>query len=480
MPEETSAAGYSPCEWSAAMAAAHRALSPVDLAFREAARASPELLDRETFRAMAADGVLVEKPVQPWLTFLGGEKRAELAAASLGVCALIKSIPQRIFGGEPASIARFYGLSPVFVDLCLAEPNGLAGALARGDFIATADGLRCIEFNISSRIGGFETAVIVERARQVPAMARFLAGQGIAGAAACTDTLRELFAYVLAAARAKGLADGGELNVAIARNRREPKRKPGLQAWFDRELQAVCGELAPGLSGRVVDAYPDELVVWQDNLFCGQLRIQAVIVWADETPKPVYRCFKSDRIVLFNGPVETLLANKRNLALLSENAQRPDLFSAAERHLIDRHIPWTRQVSAAADGQGLEAKVELRGEERPLAELLAAHREELVLKKGVSYGGLGVAIGRFTPPARWLELARQAAAEGGWVVQEIAESLPYLYQTGARGCAAHDVIWGPFVFGDRYGGAFLRMQPKSAEDVVNLTQHATQGFLVEV
>jgi hypothetical protein len=103
-----------------------------------------------------------------------------------------------------------------------------------------------------------------------------------------------------------------------------------------------------------------------------------------------------------------------------------------------------------------------------------------VLKQGMSYGGLGVAIGRFTPPERWRELGRQAAEEGGWVVQELAESLPYLYQTGERGCAPHDAIWGPFVFGDRYAGAFLRVQPKSAADVVNLTQHATQGALVDV
>jgi hypothetical protein len=304
----------------------------------------------------------------------------------------------------------------------------------------------------------------------VPALARFLERERVELAA--TDTLRELFRHVLAEAAAQGLLAAGELNVAIARNRREPRRKPGVQEWFDRELAAACREAADGLTGKVVDAYPEELVVWQEQLFCGRMRIHAVIVWADETPKPVYRCFKSQRIVLFNGPVELILTNKRNIALLSENAHR-DLFSAAERALIERHVPWTRQVAP-------EGPVEFRGEARPLPELLAAHREELVLKQGVSYGGLGVAIGRFTDPERWLELGRRAAAEGGWVVQEIADSLPYLYQTGERGCAPHDVIWGPFVFGDRYAGVFLRVQPKSAGDVVNLTQNATQGVVVDV
>jgi len=477
MPDETRAeAAEAPadpaCPWSEAIAAAHRELSPVDLAFREEARRSPELLDRATFRPMGPDGDLVEKPLQPWLTFLGREKRAELAAASVGVCRLLKSIPARVFGNDAAAMARFYGIPAPVALLALAEPNGLSSLLARGDFVSTAQGFRCIEFNLSSRIGGWETAVIVERAARLPPVARFLAREGVAAAA--TDTLAELFRHVVREAEGKGLLAGGEANVAIARNRREPKRKPGLQAWFDRELGRACRELAPGVAGRVIDAYPDELVLWQENLYCGRTRIQAVIVWADETPKPAYRSFKSGRIALFNGPIETLLTNKLNLALLSTHAAAEGgLLAAEEREIVARHLPWTREI---APGRRLD----FRGEPLPAEELLARHRETLVLKEGTSYGGRWVAIGRFTAPERWLELGRRAAAQGGWVVQELAESLPYLYQTGERGCAPHDVIWGPFVFGDRYAGAFLRMQPKSAADVVNLTQHATQGAIVDV
>ena len=459
------------CPWSEAMAAAHRELSAVDLAFREEARRSPELLDRETFRPMGPDGELVEKPLQPWLTFLGPDKRAELGRASVGLCRLVKSLPARLFGGDAAAMSRYYGIPAPVVELALAEPNGLSSLLARGDFISTAQGFRCIELNMSSRIGGWETAVIVERAAHLPPVARFLARQGVAARA--TDTLAELFRHVVREAQGKGLLAGGELNLAIARNRREPRRKPGLLAWFNRELRTACDELAAGAASRVFEANPDDLVLWQESLYSGRTRVQAVIVWADETPKPVYRSFKSGKIALFNGPAELLLSNKRNLALLSTHAAEAGFLSAEERELVERHLPWTRELTP---GRPLD----FRGEAVAADELLARRREELVLKQGVSYGGLEVAIGRFTDPARWLELGRRALAQGGWVVQELAESLPYLYQTGERGCAPHDVIWGPFVFGDRYAGAFLRLQPKSAADVVNLTQHATQGAIVDV
>jgi len=455
--------------WSDELAAAHRALSPVDLAFREEARRSPELLDRATFQAMEPDGDLVDRPVQPWPTFVGRETQAELAAASLGVCALLKSVPERLFGNDTAALARAYGLPQQFVEVALAEPNGLATTIARGDFISTAQGWRCIEFNISARLGGWESQLILERARLVPALARFCARESVAFA--CRDTLRELFAHVLAEARRQGLLEGGELNVAIVRDRREVARRATVER-FHQQLAASCAELADGLVGRVFEARAEDVVLWRNDLYLGRLRIHAVIVWSADTPKPVYRSFKMGRIALFNGPVEHLLSNKLALALLSENAER-DVFSAAERALIARHVPWTREVVAGR-------RLDFRGEPRPLEELLAAHREELVLKKGFSHGGYGVAVGRFTAPEAWLDLGRRAAAQGGWEIQELVESLPYLYQTGARGCAPHEVIWGPFVFGDRYAGAFLRMQPKSTRDIVNLSQAASQGVLVEV
>ncbi len=42
------------------------------------------------------------------------------------------------------------------------------------------------------------------------------------------------------------------------------------------------------------------------------------------------------------------------------------------------------------------------------------------------------------------------------------------------------MIWGPFLFGETYGGVFLRMQPKADRTVVNLTQTATEGCAFEV
>jgi len=453
--------------WSEELRAAHLAVSPEDLAFREAARSDPRLLDRRTFEPLCAD--LFEYALQPWPTFLGAAKREELHRASLGVCGALKKIPERVFGNDFAAIARFYGLpSAEVAEIYFSEPNGLPAGIARGDFIHSADGFKCLEVNFSARIGGWETAPLVAAHMKIPPTAEFVASRGIA--IACTNTIRRLFEHVIAGVLAAGLCGDGAMNVAIVREPGVPMGSPAFQAHLRDELAATC-RAAGGLAGDVRECYPEELVSAQGRIHLGPRRIDALVEFNDGTPRDVYRAFKANRLVLFNGPLARILSDKRNVALLSEGLEKGS-FEPAEREAIRRHVPWTRRV--------LPGRADFYGEEMAMRDLLLTRREELVLKEGQNYGGKGVAIGEFTPEANWRQMADAALARGGWVVQERVESLPYLYQSGDYGAAPSDMIWGPFLFGSTYGGLFLRLQPKAARGVVNLTQTATEGTAFEV
>jgi hypothetical protein len=185
----------------------------------------------------------------------------------------------------------------------------------------------------------------------------------------------------------------------------------------------------------------------------------------------VAETFARGGATFFNGPLYLVLEDKRNLALLSAN-QDAECFDEAERQLVRSLVPWTRQVA--------RERTLFRGEPVFLPELLPSRREHLVLKRATEYAGEEVFLGRVTPAAAWEDLVRQALESGDWVVQELVESKPYLYQTGVEGCAPHDVIWGLFVFGSRYAGVFLRMQPKDRAAIVNSRQGATQGIVFEV
>lgn len=460
--------------WSEDLRAVHRGLSPQDLQFREAACGDPEFLSRATFRKLADDKGFIAGTLQPWLTFVGPEKMAELRSVSVGLAGLLRAVPERVLGNDPIRVHDYYGLeTPETLGLFLSRPNGAETAIGRSDLIDTAGGFQCLEFNFTPNLGGWETSEIARLHLGVPATACYLRERGISPA--FTSTGRELFAHLIRCAQARGHCPDGELNVALVVPERATGSEPSpALGVLRRDFQEACRDSAGDLTGELMPCHFAELTAVRNYLFLRKSRIHALVEFNDEPTAPAaYRSFKAEKVTLLNGPIRAVLSSKLNLALLSESAES-GVYSSEERDFIRRHVPWTRKVARGA--------TDFRGERVSLPDLLASRREALVLKEATSSGGEGVAIGLHTPQARWDELARQAldAREGGWVAQERVESLPYLYQSGEFGCVPHDLIWGPFVFGERYGGVILRMQPKSVQGAVNSALGATSGIVFEV
>lgn len=106
-----------------------------------------------------------------------------------------------------------------------------------------------------------------------------------------------------------------------------------------------------------------------------------------------------------------------------------------------------------------------------------------MIKKARAGRGSAVHLGAATPEALWREQVDRALAEGDWIVQERVEPLPAIHQKGERGSGPHDVLWGLFVLGDRYGGGFLSLAPSEARGeggVINVMRGATVGVIFEV
>lgn len=55
-----------------------------------------------------------------------------------------------------------------------------------------------------------------------------------------------------------------------------------------------------------------------------------------------------------------------------------------------------------------------------------------------------------------------------------------LFQHGAQGTCLHDLVWGLFAFGDRFGGSFVRMQPHGGNTIVNSKQGAIGAAAFEI
>ena len=237
-----------------------------------------------------------------------------------------------------------------------------------------------------------------------------------------------------------------------------------------REALEACGVAA---EGRVLLCAYDELVPERGALALEGHRVHAIVEQHDGSGdvRAAFRAFKTGQVNLFSGPIAWLLNDKRNLALLSEHAGSGD-FTAAERELIERHLPWTRRVAPG--------RTTFRRRPFRVPDDLVEHREEMVLKKASSVGGAFVVVGRYRTPAQWAQAVGRAVWEEDWVVQAYQESVPYCFQSGAE-AVRHEMVWGLFTFGDRFGGAFLRMAPAGrADGRVNGAQGAEVGVVLEV
>lgn len=457
--------------WSSEIRAAHEALSPVDWRFRELATGSPELLRRATFRTLQEIPRVEDAAIQPWPAFVERRRIRRLAEVSIGLNRLIGAIPRRVFGNDPHEISAYYGLdSPEQAAIMLEPPNAIAEGLARGDFVLDETGWRCIELNVAGNLGGWQTSAIAERLVKIPAFARFL--DDVEPPASVVNTVRALFGHVVRRARAAA-PDDDEVNVVVALSDEfaiDDHR--ALRAYVKSEFDAVCRALAPPCRGAVFFAHYADLALADDRIHHRGRVIHAVIEsHMERSAEITATAFKAGALHLYNGPISPLLTDKRNLALLSER-QDSGVFDDAERELIREHVPWTRTIA--------EREAGYRGERGPLPALLRRERDRFVIKRAHSFKGLDVVIGGSTPADAWREAVDRAVADGDWIAQERVESLPYLFQDGDYGCAPHDVVWSPFVFGDAYGGTILKMKPKDRGGLVNVAQGATRGILFEL
>jgi hypothetical protein len=305
----------------------------------------------------------------------------------------------------------------------------------------------------------------------VPATARFIESEGIR--VSFRDTMLLFFKHIVEDAERKDLGQDGELNFAFVVDPEHDleEMKAGV-AYLNSEIARSFSALGRSYRSQIMVCHYPDLTARREMVYRRETRVHVVVEFSRATSPTVYRCFKRGHVLMYNGPMDAILSSKTNVALLSQYAAATDAFDAEERAFIEKHVPWTRLVAAGP--------VDFEGGEHFLPELLLSRRESFVLKDSTSSGGKGVVLGRFASPEAWRQTLDVALANGRWVVQLLQSSKPYLYQSGEYGCSVHDVIWGPFIFGDTYAGVILRMQPKTDQGAVNLSLHATEGIVFEV
>jgi hypothetical protein len=167
-----------------------------------------------------------------------------------------------------------------------------------------------------------------------------------------------------------------------------------------------------------------------------------------------------------------VFASKANLALLHDPLVRAAL-DPSERELVDRIVPWTRTL-----GRGPGTAPADPGGRAGLLARCRAEQQDLVIKPGIAYGGVGTLIGRDTGAEVWRE-ALSAGADGTLVVQQLVRPVAETVVDAGTGEAfGWHANWGIFVNTQGYAGGFVRALRPEHGSVISYSNPETRGTCI--
>lgn len=301
----------------------------------------------------------------------------------------------------------------------------------------------------------------------------------------CEAILRDLVLPRLAAAdptlRLEVGADVRELLIQEALDHLEAIGRRGQNVCFVEPKYAASGpeeqeEIARYLHDRhglrAMHADPAELERRGDEVFYdGQpvdlaYRDYAVaellrLAQSGADVEPMRMLLRQNRVI---SSIAAELDQKACFELLSDAKLARRHFSADERQVFRRHVPWTRSVfprrTTLPEGRSVD-----------LLDHLRRQRELLVLKPNRAYGGEGVLLGAATDASAWDTAIERALADPErWVVQRLValpvQEFPVLGPDGRLHPEPFYTVMG-FV-PSRYGVATLGRA--SQKQVVNVAQ----------
>ena len=406
------------------------------------------LAERMRERRLTFGGRLLCPFLRPFFFSPDDEQRVNRAAA------LLYTLGERVAAvavKEPGLLPEL-GLSEAETSLALIEPGyTVASTTARADAFLLPESLRFAEYNGESPAGAGYTQRLSEIFDEEPLMREFREQF----AARYFTPIRLLLDALLESYRDWG-GTARPPRIAIVDWREVP-------TWSEFEvLRDAFGAL--GVPTLVAD--PRDLSYDGTALRAGPDRIDLVyrrVLINDIVARPAecralvdaYRA----RAVCMANTLRCKIAHKKAFFAILTDDRFKSLFSAEERTLIRRHVPWTRVVR---DG--------------PIVERLREGRETLVLKPNDEYGGSGVALGWDTSPAAWEAAIDRALADrpGTWIAQERIDVRrePFPVCTD-EGIVEREMLvdFAPYVFRGKVAGYLTRL---SSTGLANVTSGGGQ------
>jgi hypothetical protein len=447
-------------------------LSKVNIDFLEFVEKNPNTLKRSSFKLLELNDHLFT--LQPWPTFINKKTRETFKDASLKLWTLIQGIPKRVFNNDPDKISKYFEIPVKVIELQLEgiTDDHIKNLVARGDFIFSPTGLKCLEYNVSVNLGGLQVPIWESLYLNTPILSPFFKKLQLK---TYNENLFSLLLEQIIWAPLKNAREGDEINTAVAMEAYVVgDQDNSFKTYLNQLYKKILQSKNKSLTGEVILCDYQHLRIEDNYVFFKEKKIQALAeMYHGLVPPRILAVFKAGNISLTNGPITNLLSNKLMLAVLSDY-ETFDVFTDEEIKIIDSYLPWTRKIKPGPTTYGKQ-RIE------NLEDFMLSNKDKLVIKPYGALGGEGISVGSKCTETQWKEAVKNAMNKKNWLVQDRVEYRGGLYQSGETGCAQHDMVWGFFVFGSTYAGAWVRVMPRdNNRGIINCHQGATVSVIFEV
>lgn len=369
-----------------------------------------------------------------------------------GLLRLLQSLPDRLFGGDMVSFARAAGWDHPMLPDVLRMLGGPPVSLGRADLVRSPGGFKAVEINTSSSLGSFEFGELCRAFLAVPAFARFAAQESLHHVDPLADMAQTL------------LASSGYL----------PDDRPviAVTRWITSTVDvnpSLFVDLMRDLGFQVVVCTVDQLALRDDGLYLDDLRIDVIhrafllqsVLATDgalELLAPLSRARDAGQVQVFAGLTADVYGAKSCLALLSD-PRNAHAFTADERRLVARILPWTRRL--------VDEPAETEGGTEPLVAHVLAHQADLLLKPSIGNAGCGVVAGWLVSREEWETAVDSAIRTNDHIVQRRVVSVSERYIMPGEPTVEADYLlhWGLFITADGLSGGFVKGLPDKPQDV---------------
>lgn len=410
-------------------------------------------------------------PLHSWPWFLGEEMRQILEECACLMPQLVHRAIEIEFGNDYQRLGAYFRMPEVLAQLYIDIGLDLSHLMHRTDAILTKDGLKIMEINAGSNIGGWQIQWMDSLYRKHPSLQPFF------GQVRCESKDIPLGYMTQIVENAMAMSGDTDATIhAFALVPTEFLEIPDSQNTMNNVFQAAAEKCGCRAVMHFATTY-EVLKFTPAGVYLDGQRITAIVSSypgedGPEQPQMLFRAYLRGQVAWLDNPFIATIRDKRSLALLHKHKHNW-VFSEHDRRMIDYFIPWGTEASPK--------QVEFKGRQVDLETLLRQERQQFVIK--IAYGAQGddVYVGKFKSDDEWSSVVQRAMSEPGWLVQEFCSSLPFYGQSGDWGYEIHDVVWGIFGFGRKYGGCWLRLMKRGGGDgVINSAKGAQETIVYEV